>query len=165
MLRPILLLCCAALCAEAPLPAPARARFLARPFVKDYGNTTARVMAVLGRPLERKAREEPNRHRPERRDSIVTLIYPGLEFSVYKSNPPDGRAREIHLSTAVSNARYEVRYGLNVGTPVAAVKRLLGPPTSEEPGSLFYEAGEFQGVAFHHAKGAITRVEKLTFPD
>ncbi len=78
---------------------------------------------------------------------------------------PRGKPREIHLSTAVSSARYAVRHGLNVGTPVAAVKRLLGPPESEEEGEVFYKAGEFQGVAFRHANGAITRVERLTFPD
>ncbi|MBI3207394.1 MAG: hypothetical protein HYZ37_00655 [Candidatus Solibacter usitatus] len=151
--------------AQTTLTEEQRSQFLEQPFEKDFGSTTEEIVGVLGQPLERKTAPRKNLHMPGQLDEIITLIYPGLEFAVYRTRPADGSSMELHLRTALLDNRFKVKFGLGIGASLDTVRRRLGKPAQEQPGLLIYEANDFQSVAFTHRNGLVSRVERRTTPD
>lgn len=96
-------------------------------FVYDgwrLGATTDQIRKNLGTPTHLRVREVPNRHVPEQTDEIRQLEYDGLILTIYKVG--DEAQRELPISIAVTNPRYEIGWGLNVGTTKEEVRRVLG---------------------------------------
>lgn len=94
------------------------------------GTTTDEIRNHLGAPMHLRVREVPNRHAPEQIDEIRQLEYDGLILTIYKVN--DEARRELPISIAVTNPRFAIGWGLNVGTTKEEVRRVLGK-ASETP--------------------------------
>ena len=98
-------------------------------------------------------------------DDVITLIYPGLEFVAYKTNPAQGGSRQLHVRTTVSAAKYTAKHGLSLGTSSDQVRIMLGAPTSEESGVLVYRENDFTRLELYFHGGRLRKIEKLSFPD
>jgi hypothetical protein len=96
-------------------------------FVYDgwrLGSTTAEIQNRLGTPVHLRVREVENRHVDGQIDEIRELEYDGLVLKIYKvSEVPE---RELLMTIAVTSPRYEIGWGLKVGTNKEDVRRVLG---------------------------------------
>ncbi|MFN2376228.1 MAG: hypothetical protein ABR538_06805 [Candidatus Binatia bacterium] len=147
-------------------------------FVADgwlVGIDTASVETTLGPPATVVTTKTKNRHQPKQVDSLLQWRYPGLALDFYRVNekPP----RELPVQVTVTDPRYELMYGLRVGSTRRRVERALGtsfsPLSRAEQAKLFpkteldcddspcsyrYMSGP-QEVYFLFRDGRVTRID------
>jgi len=116
------------------------------------------------RKLARLQREETktvvNKHAPRETYEFKTLIFEGL--TLYGFVTPK---QELGLTRVIiTNPRWKIREGLDVGTSADRIERVLGTPKEKGAEFLKYE-GETEQVHFYVQKNRITKVEFFHYFD
>lgn len=118
-----------------------------------FGRTRMAVEQALGPPLRVRSHMLPATPTAAA-EPAQQLAYPGLVITV-SSRTSTVRGVEI------SEARWTLPRGLNVGTPRARVEATLGEPQLTSDASVLYlDADGFPNtVEFHFRDGAVRRIE------
>jgi hypothetical protein len=98
----------------------------------------------LGPLLHEDVATMPNTHDPNQLEEFRTLVFDGLEL--YGWVAPAGSFKPIRA--VVTNSRWRIGDGLDVGTTAARIETVLGPLT-EVSDSVFRYEGETERVNFH----------------
>jgi hypothetical protein len=118
-----------------------------------FGRTRAAVEQALGPPLSVRPHTLPATPTapPE---AAQQLVYPGVVVTV------SSRSSSVR-GVAISEPRWALPRGLNVGTPRAQVEAVLGEPQLIGDTSVLYlDADGFPNtVEFHFRGGAVRRIE------
>lgn len=143
-----------------PLPADVGIRvreFVHHGFGFRFGKTVAEIRKNLGKPLSTSEREVANLHYPDRTDLIRELEYPGLSSTVYRVTED---RKEIVTGVTITGSRYKLRWGLKVGSSIADITTVLGPPTEETAGMATWVAGEEapSSVSFYFRNGTVYKI-------
>lgn len=156
-----------------------KASALAYEWAESFGATYSQINRRLGRPRTVVIKREKNRYRPGANDTIWQLAYPGLELEVHRL-PASVKTAESPYSILLVNvrsARYRMRHGLNVGTPVREVLRVLGRSTRQSATLVRYDwngggevvadpaAGDVGGIRFRLKNGRVASIEYDHFLD
>lgn len=114
-------------------PAPSADAFV-RSGLLPIGDTRERIGARLGEPARVTSETVPNRHVPGVTDTLIVLEYPGLAVHVHRPGMAD--AGDLISRVDVTDDRY-LRFSVpTIGTDLAELERVLGPP-SEVDGEGF----------------------------
>lgn len=95
------------------------------------------IRAQLGEPTEVSATTEPNRHIPDATDSLFTVTYPGIVFSLRK--PPEGG--DLLERAHVTDNAHLLWTDPGIGASAERVIEVLGEPAEREPDLLHYACG------------------------
>jgi hypothetical protein len=98
-----------------------------------FGGTESAIVKTLGRPVSRTERKWRSQYVKDRYEYDRTLTYNGL---VVKMFALEGDWEYVYCLSLTTDA-YTVN-GFKVGSAVADVERVLGPPTKIEGETLFY---------------------------
>lgn len=121
------------------------------------GETVAEVTSNLGNPESFKTEKVKNRHNPEQIDEINELFYDGLYIKIYKVTETN---KEFITDLSVTNDRYHMKWGLNVGSSNDEVKNILGSPSEEKHNVFIYRTDEAPShVSFYFRNGTVYRID------
>ena len=101
------------------------------------GTTRADIRAQLGEPAEITAATEPNRHIPDAIDSLFTMTYTGIVFSL--RTPP--QAGDMLERAHVTDNAHLLWSEPGIGVTAERVIELIGEPAEREPDLLHYACG------------------------
>jgi hypothetical protein len=99
--------------------------------------TRATLRETIGAPESVDVTTEPNRHIPDGIDTLVTVDYPGVAFSIRK--PPEGG--DLTERVVVNDNRWLRWTDPGIGTTVERVITSLGEPTDREETLLRFSCG------------------------
>lgn len=97
-----------------------------------------------------------NAHVKNQIDEVRELYYDGLYIKAYF--PAGDLKRFLLQEVQITNPRFGVKHGLNVGASVAELKAVLGEP-DEIKGDVYSYSGETDTVRFVIHNGVITKVK------
>lgn len=117
----------------------------------------ASLRRQFGAPGSVTATTEPNRHVPDRVDSLFVVRYPGLTASLRKP----GGGEDMVDAVVVTESRFLAHPAIGMGTREERVLATLGEPTRRTAESLVYDCGEHveEPVTFHLRDGLVLRIE------
>ena len=101
------------------------------------GRTRAALHQTLGAPASIDVTTEPNRHIPDGIDSLVTVTYPGITFSVRK--PPEGG--DLMERIVVQDNRWLRWSEPGIGASSESVISSIGEPAERDETMLRYSCG------------------------
>ncbi len=96
-----------------------------------------------------------NPHVENQIDEVRELYYDGLYVRAYF--PAKDHKRLFLEEVEITSPRFKIKHGLDVGTPVAELERVLGEP-DEIKGDVYSYSGETDTVRFVVKNGVITKV-------
>jgi hypothetical protein len=104
----------------------------------------AELIALLGPPDSMRAHAEPNRHSPERTDTIAQLFYPGLrlEYRVVGQGPTVDLLNLVELE----DNRFLAFPELGVGAGRMTILGTLGEPRARTDSTVSYDCGSCLGA-------------------
>lgn len=121
------------------------------------------VVKMFGLPDEIKVKNIKNQHDPSITDVIYQLKYDGLEAVVYKASYDK---REFLIGLTVSDSRYPVSKGLNIGDPFDVEKMLGRPAKIKKTAYVYYATMEMNDeVNLHFESDKIAKIEWLLYFD
>ncbi|TVP50190.1 MAG: hypothetical protein EA350_00930 [Gemmatimonadales bacterium] len=125
--------------------------------------TGVEIRTQLGVPDDVSTRTVSNLHDPAVTDTILTWQYSDVELEIYRT--ADGR--RLLTGALVTGNRYLTFPEIGIGSSVAEVRRLLGPPDEEGPDELEYRCGSCIGPpepAIFEVQGDRVRAVRFLFP-
>lgn len=115
---------------------------------------------AFGEPEATSVTTEPNRHAPERTDSLFVLSWPGAEFRLRKASGDDLPERAEITRAGVMDPDL-------IGVDTARVVEVLGPPTERADGEMVYDCGTgaSEPVTLFVEDGVVARVRVSYYVD
>ncbi len=120
----------------------------------EFGASLADLKAV-GNVQREVVSTVKNRHVENQVDEIRELYYDGLFVRAYF--PARDHRHFLLEEVEVTSPRFQIKHGLNVGTSVAELQRVLGQP-NEIKGDVHSYSGETDTVRFVIKNGVIAKV-------
>jgi hypothetical protein len=123
-----------------------------------FGRTRTMVERTLGTPITIRARSLPG-GRPALRDAVDELAYPGVVIGVSRGSAGLRRVE-------ITEPRWTLPSGLNVGAARDRVEALLGEPqTATDVSALYLYSDAYPDtVEFYFRAGRVHRIEWLYAP-
>ena len=123
-----------------------------------FGRTRAGVEQALGTPASVRARTMPGGRRTPT-DPVDELAYPGVVLGV-------SREAAWVRRVEITEPRWSLPAGLNVGAPRSLIEQRLGEPQASTDASVLYlySDGYPNTVEFYFADGRVRRIEWLYAP-
>jgi hypothetical protein len=118
------------------------------------------ALRKLGPLKKERVDRRPNPHDPLKTIEYRTLEFKGLTLIGFVL---DHNNLEI-IQITVTDSRWKIRDGLNVGSPAAGIEKILGKPTGEDKNAREY-CGETECVVFGMKKGRIAKIELNYYSD
>ena len=129
--------------------------FATRGWAFDLGTSLTDLKAV-GNVQREVVSTVKNRHDENQIDEVRELYYDGLYVRAYF--PAKDHKRLFLEEVEITSPRFKIKHGLDVGTPVAELERVLGEP-DEIKGDVYSYSGETDTVRFVIHNGVITQVK------
>lgn len=101
----------------------------------DSPTAAETFLRSLPPPLAIRDLTVPNPHDPRWKDTVRTLVYDGLELTVYRVSSTGSR---FPMAVRVTSPAYTSSSGLRVGLSSAQLVAILGPPSDRSGGRLIY---------------------------
>lgn len=70
----------------------------------------------------------------------------------------EDRPRDLFMNLTITDSKYRIRWGLNVGVTESDVKRVLGDPAKIVNGTFVYET-ETESVSFYFQDGILRKIK------
>jgi len=135
--------------------------FASRGWAFDLGTSLMDLKAV-GNVQREVVLAVKNRHDENQIDEVRELYYDGLYIQAYF--PAKDHNRFLLQEVEISDPRFRIRHGLNVGASVTELHRVLGQP-DEIKGDVHSYSGETDTVRFVIKNGVITKVKWELYVD
>lgn len=122
----------------------------------------------MGSPKSVNITKIPNIHFPDQIDEIHELFYDGLSLEIYVVKHPDysGPDPSLLRGISITSNKYKVKYGLNIGSSKAAVKKVLGNPLTEDHKFTYENTdGYANHVYFYFRNARVYRIDWHFFID
>jgi hypothetical protein len=118
-----------------------------------FGRTRQQIERTLGPPATAEVRPVRNPDDPRKDETLHELAYPGVVVRVLESLGL--------LRVRLTEARYQLPYGLNVGTPRGRVEDVLGEAQaiSDRRAMYLYSDGFPRTVEFYFREGRVDRID------
>ena len=129
--------------------------FVTRGWAFDLGTSLMDLKAV-GKIEREVISTVRNPHVENQIDEVRELYYDGLYVRAYF--PAKDHKRLFLEEVEITSPRFQIKHGLDVGTPVAELERVLGEP-DEIKGDVYSYSGETDTVRFVIHNGVITQVK------
>jgi hypothetical protein len=111
------------------------------------------ALRKLGPLKKERIDRRPNPHDPGKMLEYRTLTFKGLTVRGFVNDQNELAIIQI----SVTDSRWKILHGLNVGSPAAGIGKVLGKATREEKNTREY-CGETECVDFNVKKGRIAEV-------
>jgi hypothetical protein len=134
----------------------------------NLGRNRAKIVQHLGNPVDMKV-EKANKTAASSTppsaiiaDEITELDYDGLRIVLYRAAVEN---MEMLHQLSVTDARYKVKWGLNIGAAKTDVRAVLGKPDEEQANQYVYKTryGAESYVQFFFAEDRISRIDWLFY--
>jgi hypothetical protein len=112
-------------------------------------------LRAIGKVLRETATTVDNPHSQNQKDEIRELLFDGLRIVAYF--PGKDHQRLLLQEVEISDHKFKIKHGLDVGVSTSKVTGVLGKPTEAKVDVHIYR-GETDAVYFHFKKGAVVRV-------
>ncbi len=119
-------------------------------------------LRAIGKVLREITASVDNPHNQNQKDEIRELFFDGLRIVAYF--PAKDHDRILLQEVEVSNGRFKIKYGLDIGVSTSKVKGVLGEP-SEAKADVYIYRGDTNAVYFYVKKGAVVRVRWELYVD
>lgn len=124
-------------------------------------------LAALPQPRSVRERTVTNAQNPRQRDTLRTLLFPGIAITVYHVS---ASGKRFPVAVKVTSARFRAPDGLRVGQHKGQVRAVLGAPTTTTDEAWRYRRRDPSGsapfelrVRFHN--GRVSALEWLAYLD
>lgn len=120
------------------------------------GETLAEIITNLGTPQSFKTEKVKNTHNPDQIDEVYELLYDGLFIEIYKVTETN---KEFVTALSVTDDKYKMKWGLNIGSSRNQVKNVLGNPSEEKNNVYIYKTDEAPSyVSFYFRNGTMYKI-------
>jgi hypothetical protein len=122
-----------------------------------FGETKNDIIENLGEPIKIIEKPVTSRHRLDVSDKLYDLVFDGLEARIYHVTSDE---KELVLRILIENAKYKVKYGINIGVTEEYVVGVLGPPSIREKDFYeYYDSNGFAKLRFHFKTNTLFKIE------